>query len=144
MSWFRWQNSIRHSLSFNDCFVKVPRSPDKPGKGSYWALHDEAGNMFENGCYLRRQKRFKVPENEKLVKKQAGEVSKMGFGFGLLKPVFQDNEENAAMKGEPRDYVSSDRSRYLLFDQAANYFDVKSRNRKCQIYFSYLNTFYVI
>ncbi|CAG5104197.1 Oidioi.mRNA.OKI2018_I69.chr1.g1138.t3.cds [Oikopleura dioica] len=57
----RWQNSIRHSLSFNDCFVKVPRSPDKPGKGSYWALHDDAGNMFENGCYLRRQKRFKCP-----------------------------------------------------------------------------------
>ncbi|KAG7218205.1 hypothetical protein INR49_020552 [Caranx melampygus] len=55
----RWQNSIRHSLSFNDCFVKVPRSPDKPGKGSFWALHPDSGNMFENGCYLRRQKRFK-------------------------------------------------------------------------------------
>ncbi|XP_066550636.1 hepatocyte nuclear factor 3-alpha [Amia ocellicauda] len=55
----RWQNSIRHSLSFNDCFVKVARSPDKPGKGSYWALHPDSGNMFENGCYLRRQKRFK-------------------------------------------------------------------------------------
>lgn len=55
----RWQNSIRHSLSFNDCFVKVPRSPDRPGKGSYWTLHTQAGNMFENGCYLRRQKRFK-------------------------------------------------------------------------------------
>ena len=55
----RWQNSIRHSLSFNDCFVKVPRTPDKPGKGSFWALHPESGNMFENGCYLRRQKRFK-------------------------------------------------------------------------------------
>uniref|UniRef100_UPI00358E9E40 hepatocyte nuclear factor 3-beta-like n=1 Tax=Myxine glutinosa TaxID=7769 RepID=UPI00358E9E40 len=55
----RWQNSIRHSLSFNDCFVKVPRSSDKPGKGSFWTLHPDSGNMFENGCYLRRQKRFK-------------------------------------------------------------------------------------
>uniref|UniRef100_A0A8C8DXQ4 Forkhead box A2 n=1 Tax=Oryzias sinensis TaxID=183150 RepID=A0A8C8DXQ4_9TELE len=55
----RWQNSIRHSLSFNDCFIKVPRSSDKPGKGSFWALHPDSGNMFENGCYLRRQKRFK-------------------------------------------------------------------------------------
>jgi len=31
------------------------------GKGSYWTLHPESGNMFENGCYLRRQKRFKCP-----------------------------------------------------------------------------------
>ena len=62
----RWQNSIRHSLSFNDCFVKVPRSPDKPGKGSYWTLHPDSGNMFENGCYLRRQKRFKCIKKESL------------------------------------------------------------------------------
>lgn len=60
----RWQNSIRHSLSFNDCFVKVARTPDKPGKGSFWMMHPEANNMFENGCFLRRQKRFKCTQKE--------------------------------------------------------------------------------
>lgn len=60
----RWQNSVRHSLSFNDCFIKVPRSSEIPGKGAFWALHPEAHNMFENGCYLRRQKRFKLNKKD--------------------------------------------------------------------------------
>ena len=54
-----WQNSIRHNLSLNDCFKKVPRDDKKSGKGSYWTLHPDSYNMFENGSYLRRRKRFK-------------------------------------------------------------------------------------
>uniref|UniRef100_T1JEM0 Fork-head domain-containing protein n=1 Tax=Strigamia maritima TaxID=126957 RepID=T1JEM0_STRMM len=55
----KWQNSLRHNLSFNDCFIKIPRRHDRPGKGSYWALHPRCGDMFENGSFLRRRKRFK-------------------------------------------------------------------------------------
>ncbi|GBP28124.1 Fork head domain-containing protein FD4 [Eumeta japonica] len=61
----RWQNSLRHNLSFNDCFVKVPRRPDRPGKGAYWTLHPHAFDMFENGSLLRRRKRFKLHKGEK-------------------------------------------------------------------------------
>ncbi|XP_010778590.1 hepatocyte nuclear factor 3-beta-like [Notothenia coriiceps] len=45
-------------------FSQVPRLPDRPGKGSFWALHPDSGNMFENGCYLRRQKRFKTGKQQ--------------------------------------------------------------------------------
>ncbi|KAJ1926782.1 hypothetical protein IWQ60_003484 [Tieghemiomyces parasiticus] len=48
-----WQNSIRHNLSLNKCFVKVARTDKEPGKGSFWTIDAAFLNCFDNGVFRK-------------------------------------------------------------------------------------------
>uniref|UniRef100_A0A8C7XQZ2 Forkhead box K1 n=1 Tax=Oryzias sinensis TaxID=183150 RepID=A0A8C7XQZ2_9TELE len=60
-----WQNSIRHNLSLNRYFLKVARSQDEPGKGSFWRLDSASETKLVEQAFRKRRQRgvacFRTP-----------------------------------------------------------------------------------
>nr|AMY99572.1 foxF [Novocrania anomala] len=91
-----WKNSVRHNLSLNECFIKLPKGLGRPGKGHYWTIDPAAEFMFEEGSFRRRPRGFR---RKCQALKPFGMFSNVSGSAGMLSPHYDMLHQNQAMAG---------------------------------------------
>ncbi|XP_013978707.2 forkhead box protein F2 [Salmo salar] len=82
-----WKNSVRHNLSLNECFIKLPKGLGRPGKGHYWTIDPASEFMFEEGSFRRRPRGFR--RKCQALKPMYRMMNGIGFGTSILPQSFE-------------------------------------------------------
>ncbi|KAG8192453.1 hypothetical protein JTE90_017983 [Oedothorax gibbosus] len=124
-----WKNSIRHNLSLNKCFIRVPREGGGEKKGSFWIFDPAFNDMFE-GNNFRRRKRMKRPARE-----SAHAPTREASYSPSFTPTFTRPYTHAYLNPTdflPSDYRSSERSWPLAHMQSSGRSSLASYPSSCQ------------
>ncbi|RVE61704.1 hypothetical protein OJAV_G00175650 [Oryzias javanicus] len=82
-----WKNSVRHNLSLNECFIKLPKGLGRPGKGHHWTIDPGSEFLFEEGSFRRRPRGFR--RKCQAFKPLYRMVNGVGFGAAMVPQNFE-------------------------------------------------------
>lgn len=99
-----WKNSVRHNLSLNECFIKLPKGLGRPGKGHYWTIDPASEFMFEEGSFRRRPRGFR--RKCEVLKPMYRMMNGLGFTSAILPQNFDMQSPTCHANGYNLDVIS--------------------------------------
>ena len=118
------QNSIRHNLSLNRYFLKVARSQEEPGKGSFWRIDPSSESKLVEQAFRRRRQRgvpcFRTPYARSAPASPthggaAGGLSQMSVS-GMATPDCLSREGSPVLQSKTKQRIKSRANPWLIYN----------------------------
>uniref|UniRef100_A0A094ZRN8 Forkhead box protein K1 n=1 Tax=Schistosoma haematobium TaxID=6185 RepID=A0A094ZRN8_SCHHA len=100
-----WQNSIRHNLSLNRYFIRVPRSQSEPGKGAFWQLDPYCETCLISQAF-RKRRQTSSNNNENSIDNNTIDVNNSAFPVTSRELFFNDNSQHNPLDNNT--YIGND------------------------------------